>query len=268
MNTWQWDVRWQPRCADVEWRVPVVLTTGGWIGPQTVADDHRTGRDVRQEELTERLRGSVRDDLHSRAAVARGRALLDSDGHQHLAGCPSSTLARLDPAEEALIGLNVAVQPLTARAHHRTPVAVQHGPGRLIAAQAEHALQSQRRDVVLLRGQWPGCGEPHGERRASVLEDGAGCAGHPPTTVRTTALSAAQLPARRTVTGRASETRRPAQPVQIVPTRGIVGKPCTHRGVVPRVVHSGPRHTAILPPGAVRWIPPFNEWTEIFGSER
>ena len=80
VNTWQWDVRWQPRCADVEWRVPVVLTTGGWIGPQTVADDHRTGRDVRREELTERLRGSVRDDLHSRAAVARRRAL-DSDGH-------------------------------------------------------------------------------------------------------------------------------------------------------------------------------------------
>ncbi len=43
VNTGQRDVRWQPRCADVKWRVRVLLPTGGWIGPQAVADDHRAG---------------------------------------------------------------------------------------------------------------------------------------------------------------------------------------------------------------------------------
>ena len=68
-----------------------------------------------QEELTEPPRGRVSDDLHLRSAVARGRTLLDRDGHQYLAaGGPASTCARLDPDEEAFIGVNVAVQPLTA----------------------------------------------------------------------------------------------------------------------------------------------------------
>jgi hypothetical protein len=62
-----------------------------------------------QMELTERPGGCVSDDLESRLAVTRGRTLLDRDRHKHLAGCPSSRRSRLAPAEEALIGLNVAV---------------------------------------------------------------------------------------------------------------------------------------------------------------
>ena len=118
-----------------------------------------------QEELTEGPRGRVSNALRSRLTVARGRTLLDRDGHQHLAGYSASTRAKLDAANGPLIGLNVAGQTFAAGgAHHRVAVTVQHDQGRLIAGQTAHALQSQRQDAVFLRGQLPGCDTVSGVR--------------------------------------------------------------------------------------------------------
>ena len=67
-----------------------------------------------------------------------------------------------------------STQPLPPRTYHRPPQLVQPRPGRLVAAQPENALQTQRAGPVLLRGHVPDRPEPQPQRFARVLEDRAG----------------------------------------------------------------------------------------------
>ena len=58
---------------------------------------------------------------------------------------------------------------------------------------------------------------------------------------------AAEPPARGTVAPRTAEPRRPAQPLQVVQTSGIVGEPHQQLGVGARIVLSRRRHAPSLP---------------------
>ena len=76
-----------------------------------------------------------------------------------------------------LIHLDQAMQALPIRPHHGLAKPVQHCPRRLVAAQAQHALQTQSTDTELLVGDIPDCGEARAQRRAGFVEDRAGCGG-------------------------------------------------------------------------------------------
>ena len=125
-------------------------------------------------------------------------------------------------APVGFIDFHYATQPLPPRTYHRPPQLVQPRPGRLVAAQPENALQTQRAGPVLLRGHVPDRPEPQPQRFARVLEDRAG--GHrrlPPAAgalpPHLTHRPSPLMPACRT-----AETVRPAQPEQVVPT-GLLG---------------------------------------------
>ena len=98
-------------------------------------------------------------------------------------------------------------------------------PGRLITAQAQQTLQSQRADAVLLVGHEPDGGKPVGQRHAAAIEDRspryrdlARTAGTAPTTAR-------QAPACSAAALRTAEAIRPAQPLQIVDACLLVREP-------------------------------------------
>ena len=140
--------------------------------------------------------------------------------------------------------LRKTAQLLGAGAHHCGAVAVQHRPRRLVGAQPQYALKPQRRDAVLLADHLPGGGEPHRQRRAGVMEDRARGARHPPATPSAGLHAIRHLPAGLTAAVWAHEAVRPAQPVQIVQTRRIVGEPCAQFPVGPWVVQGRPWHGA------------------------
>ena len=70
--------------------------------------------------------------------------------------------------------LDPADQLGPARADHGPAEAVQHRPGRLVAAQVQRPGQLAGRDALLGRGHQPGGREPLAQRRARALEQGAG----------------------------------------------------------------------------------------------
>src|SRR5664280_672981 len=105
---------------------------------------------------------------------------------------------------------------------------VQHRPGRLVRPEAEQPLHLQRGHAVLRAGHVPGRREPHGQRRAGVLEDGpcgprdaAPAAGAP-------ADPALHLPRDDAPAVRAGKPIGPAQPVEVVKARTL-GKGQTRR---------------------------------------
>jgi hypothetical protein len=58
-------------------------------------------------------------------------------------------------------------------AHRHRPQPVQHRPRCLVGADLQRALQAQRGDAVLLRGEHPAGGEPHRQRRPPAVEQRA-----------------------------------------------------------------------------------------------
>ena len=71
--------------------------------------------------------------------MARPRTLGRND-HQRLLPQVSAASARLEPAHEGLVHLDLLRHPVPARPHHRASQLVQPRPRRAVAAQAEHAL--------------------------------------------------------------------------------------------------------------------------------
>ena len=80
------------------------------------------------------------------------------------------------PIRERTIGFidfNLPVEQLPVGTNHGTAQSVQHGPCCLITAQAQHALQSQRADTMLLAGNVPNGGEPDAKLSACFVKNGA-----------------------------------------------------------------------------------------------
>src|SRR5665811_1902108 len=165
---------------------------------------------------------------------------------------PGSTFAirksrRLAAAEERLIDLNIASEPVPARAHHHRAIAVQHRPCGLIRTEPHLALQLRRRDANLATGQVPRGREPHRQRRTCAMKDRA--RGRRDATVAT---SAAPPPVRRpppsaSTTPRTHETVRPAKPVQVVKTLPVLIEPRTQLRVGTWIITTrSRRHTQIL----------------------
>ena len=69
----------------------------------------------------------------------------------------------------SLVNLNAPAEAITSGPHHSAPKLVQPSPGRLVAAQAQHPLQSQCTRPVLLAGEPPHGSKPTLERLAGVL---------------------------------------------------------------------------------------------------
>ena len=175
--------------------------------------------------------GIVLDAAQPNPSEAFGLQQLDGQNDQHLgrpvlAAHRGEGLLAIGDGEVGLIDLDLALQAVPIGAHHGPAKPMQHGPGGLVAAQPQHALQAQSADALLLVGQVPRRGQPHTQRRAGLVEDGAGSDG---ALVGAAAAHQAQptgaIGGLHHGTARADESLRPAQPLQIPQARLLAGEP-------------------------------------------
>jgi len=125
--------------------------------------------------------------------------------------------------------------------NHRSPELVQPGPGRLVAAQPQHPLQSEGTGPVLLARQPVHGAKPIHQRLTRVLEDRARRHRRLATTRLALHEHGSHGPEMTAATARALEALRPSQPVQVVPTRLLGVEPSLEIGQTPGILlHSRP----------------------------
>src|SRR5450830_1126339 len=112
------------------------------------------------------------------------------------------------------------------------------GPGRLIAAQAEHPLQTQRADAVLLAGDEPHGEKPHPQRLARVLQHSSSRQRYLPIAGSTAQQASRHFPrlAHCRAVG-ADKAIRPAKPPDIIPARRLAAKPRVELLKRPRIIN-------------------------------
>jgi len=134
-----------------------------------------------EHELRQDVSGRVGDPSHPHPA---GTAVVafHGDQDQRLAVCSAPALAGFHAAYERFIDLDHPVEQVPSETNHRPAQLVQPRPRGLIAAQAEHALQTERADALLLVDHVPHRREPALKRRSRPGEDRAG--GHRQTAQR------------------------------------------------------------------------------------
>lgn len=127
---------------------------------------------------------------------------------------------------------------------------MEHGPRGLLRAEAQHPLQAERRDAVLLAGQVPGGEEPGGERRPRGVEDRARGGRHEPRAAGARPAPIGRPPAAPGAAGRADDALGPAQPGEVVEAGCLDREPAQQLGVGARVVSAAlrdlTRHLGIL----------------------
>jgi hypothetical protein len=176
--------------------------------------DRAPGFDSFRQEGYQAAGRSIRKNLHADAPDACP-VFLCRDGNQGLTfGLPASD-AFLQAPQIGFVYLHRSCQPVTARPHHRSPELVQPGPGRLVAAQAQHSLQTQCTGAVLLARQPVHRPQPVHQGFARVLKDGA--RGHQRLMPTGLALHEHRpnRPEGRAPTARAAEPAGPAQAEQV-----------------------------------------------------
>ena len=142
--------------------------------PARVGAHHGAGLDVGRHEAAERVGRQVGHDLQADPSRAPTAHL---DGHEHQrfgAGLAPAAPAGFDPADVAVVDLNLAPPRLPLRRHHRPAQLVQHHPSGPVARQAELALRLAGRDARGGRGHQVGGPEPQGARGTGGVKHRAG----------------------------------------------------------------------------------------------
>src|SRR5450759_4068328 len=98
---------------EVAFRLEGVEPTGGlWVGRPTVTDDATAGLDVGEQELLQTLGAGVLDDAQSSAPKTLGAVEFYGCGEQHLAQRTAPRYAWFRAAQEGLIDLHIAGEPV------------------------------------------------------------------------------------------------------------------------------------------------------------
>lgn len=117
------------------------------------------------------------------------------------------------------VHLNRSPQAISPRSHHCPTKFVQPCPGRYVASQAQHLLQTHRPCTVFLTGNVPDRSKPHSQRLVGVLENRARRDGSLIAACPANQTSPRCRPISRSLAMRANKAARPAQANQVVPTR-------------------------------------------------
>ena len=140
------------------------------VALQPVGDHDRSRLDGGLHERHQAVGRGIRHPLHPDAPDGTAAYLSGNDHQGLLAEVPASA-ARLDPADDGLVHLDLRRHPVPTGPHHRAAELVQPRPGRAVAAQAEDALQAQGAGAVLLAHHPPDRPEPQRQRGPGALED-------------------------------------------------------------------------------------------------
>src|SRR5579859_7302421 len=133
--------------------------------------------------------------------------------------------AFLQPAQKGFIDFHGPSQPFTARPDHRPAQFMQPSPGRLVAPQAQYALQPQSTDAVLLRRYPPHRPKPKGERGVGILEDRSGRHRHFAAAIRTAPPHRTERPRLGPTAARTAKPVRPPKLKQVGPARLLRSEP-------------------------------------------
>ena len=174
---------------------------------------------------------------------------LDGADDEHLAlmAAPAAAGQRIVLAAADDLGLVDLDQPGQGAAVAGDHAAAQLGaqqPGRLVGAEAELALQLQRRDAVGMGGHQIGGPEPDGQRQLGVVHDRAG--GHRGLLAASGAFPGPclglQLPGFARAASGADETLRPARREQIFDASRLIREAALELDQRARKIgHGGPR---------------------------
>lgn len=179
----------------------------------------------------------IRNTKHPYPSEALGRSQLDGDRNQRLASRTTATLAAMFfTANQGFINFHLTAQAIAIWTNHRRAKAVQHRPRRLLGAEAQQALKRLGRNPILRRGHVPGNSEPNRQRCTSAVEDRPRGHRHTTPAAFTPKPPVTHPPTLGGSAARANETVWPAQPIKIVETGVIIGKPRAQLGIVTRVI--------------------------------
>ena len=167
---------------------------------------------------------------------------LDRDHDQGFVLCLSASPSGFFGSPIGFVHLDQAPQPIPARPDHRPPEFVQHGPGGLVAAQAQDPLQSQGADAIFLTGDMPHGPKPSGQGQVRVLEDRARCHRGLVPTVATEPQATPHGPSLSSAARRADETSGPPERKQVRLAGGVGGKTLLQHLQSSRVVFHDPEH--------------------------
>ena len=191
------------------------------VGGPPIGDDEGSRNHGRLDEGCQALRRGVGDLLHPNPTDPRSFDLR-RDRHQGFGAHVSFASSLLYTANEDLVYLDFAAQPLPTRTHHGPPQLVQAGPGRSVTAQAEGTLQPHGTHATLLVGDPPDGPEPHPQGQMAPVEDRPGSHRHHRVTALALEEAALQGPGVSGTAVRAAKSLGPSQPDQIGPA-GFLG---------------------------------------------
>jgi hypothetical protein len=143
---------------------------------QAVGHDCRPWADVLLDELDHRRLFEIRDHRHPDSA--RDTVTIfdrcHDDGRFSPFELTTASQTGLLPTDPGVIELDVAVQRLARRVHHRAPQFVQQHPGRFVATKPQLPLEQERGDPALVGGHEIPGPEPHGQRHLRVVKNRSG----------------------------------------------------------------------------------------------
>jgi hypothetical protein len=246
------DVLSAGRCRPLTVRfVDVAQLVDAVIAGPRIVDNRRARFEVCSDEGVERRTRTVTKDRHAAPPVTLRLLAFDSYSHQDLLALgPPAAQAGLLAAEEGLIHLDGAGEPVPPGSDENRAKPVEHRPRRLVRADVEPPLQAQRRDPIRLGGEQPTRREPHGERCPPAVEERACRRRSASTAARALVAAISHCPAVGGPTLRADEALGPTDPLQVVQAVGITGEPGLELAHRPRIVHARPgpglRHAPIV----------------------
>ena len=191
----------------------------------TVGMNFRAGLCHHTDEREQTGTGNIVNTLHTHTAKPLWRQHFNSDHHNELGLSAAPANALLYATHIAFIHLDRAMKTIPPRPHHGRAKLLQDGPGGLITAQPQQALQTKRADSMLLVSHVPGCGKPFLKRNPASVEDGSCRDRYFAAATRASPASICRAPAFSLLALWAANPGWPSQPLQIGSARLLVGKP-------------------------------------------
>ncbi|MGF6413377.1 hypothetical protein OKW37_005112 [Paraburkholderia sp. MM5482-R2] len=223
-----------------------------------IGDDRRPGLDVIQHEGAKRFRGGIRHGRHSTAPESLRLHDLDRDTRQDL--LPFGTASRKSgffASDVGFVHLHLPAKALPIGANQNRPQAMKNSPHRLVGADLQGPLQTQRGDPIFSGSKMPTDRKPNRERSTCPVKDGASHHRCAATASSTHEPVVPKPPSSVMPTGRADEAARPSQPFEVVQAVCISREPGLKLPKGLRVVDAGVGafHCPSLRLTPVKWTP-------------
>ena len=147
VHTREHDMGGLPVALDVDRLVDVAVSDGWRIAGPGVGDERRPLFDVLGDETLERGRRRVGEHRHAAPTEPSGLSELDSHADQDLlALLAATTKAWFLATEVGFVDFDGAAELVAPGTDEHRTEPVQHGPGRLVGAELERALQAEGQD--------------------------------------------------------------------------------------------------------------------------